>query len=119
MNYIEFEIPYTPEIGKNQMKGFGRGYHYTKPSYKNAVASLTELVRGYSGNIKWKKDKVWVEIFLQKPRLVCDVANLIDGIYDAVKVGIGIDDCYFSGKQDWEYGKGVNPYIFISIRQEL
>ena len=115
---IELKIPYTPEIGKNKMKGFAHGHYYTKPSYKNAVKSISELVWGASGKLKWRKEKIWVTIFLQKPMLRCDVANLVDGIFDAVKVGIGIDDCYFSLVADWDFDKEKEPFINISIFQE-
>lgn len=116
---IQIEIPYTPEIGKNKMKGFAHGHYYTKPDYKRAVSDLAEFVRieSYNKRMKWKKEKVWVNIWLQKPMLRCDVANLVDGIFDAVKVGIGIDDCYFSLVADWDYDKNIKPFIKIRIYQ--
>jgi len=114
---IQIEIPYTPSLGKNKMKGFAKGRYYTTKEYKEACKSLSDIVWGHSRGVKWKKDKIWVEIFLQKPRMVCDVSNFIDGIYDSIKTGIDIDDCYFSGEQDWEYDKDVKPYIIITITQ--
>ena len=118
MPQIQIEIPYTPELGKNKMKGFARGHYYTTKAYKDACVSLADIVWGKSKGQKWVKDKILVEIFLQKPRLVCDVANFVDGIFDAIKVGLSIDDCYYSLKADWEYDKEVKPYIVITITQD-
>ena len=114
---LKIDLPYVPEIGKNKMKGFANGHYYTKPSYKEAVSSIAEIVRAesYNKRYKWKKEKIWVNIFLQKPMLRCDVANLVDGIFDAIKVGIGIDDCYFSLSADWDYSKEIKPFIKLKL----
>jgi hypothetical protein len=117
MPQIQIEIPYTAHLGKNKMKGFARGYYYTTKDYKDACTSLADIVWGKSRGQKWNKEKIWVEIFLQKSRLMCDVANLVDGIFDAIKVGLGVDDCYYSLKADWEYDKEIKPYIIITITQ--
>ena len=119
MNIIEIELPYMPELGKNQMKGFRKGGgYYVQQGYKDAVQAIVSLLVMKGKGIKWKQDKVWVEIFLQKSRPNSDVANFIDGIYDAIKIGIGVDDCWFAGKQDFEYDKEIEPYIIITITQE-
>lgn len=114
---IEIEIPYTPELGKNKMKGFANGHYYTTKAYKDACKSLSDIVWAEAKSYQWRKDKIWVEIFLQKERNNSDVANFVDGIFDAIKVGLGIDDCYYSLKADWEYDKEIKPYLLITIKQ--
>ena len=47
----------------------------------------------------------------------CDVSNLIDGMCDAIKKGIDVDDCFFSLKADWEFDKRLKPYIILKIIQ--
>jgi hypothetical protein len=117
MPTIEIEVPYDANLGKNRMKGFAHGHYYVQKGYKDAVEGLIWAIKT-KGKKEWKQDKVWVDIFFQKPRLRCDVSNLVDGIYDAVKQAIEVDDCYFSGKLDWEWDKEIAPYIVITIRQE-
>ena len=114
---IEIEIPYTADLGKNKMKGFARGHYFTSKVYKDACASLSNIVWGKAVGQKWKKEKIWVEIFLQKSRINSDVANFVDGIADSIKTGLGIDDQWYSFKLDWEYEKGIEPYIIITIKQ--
>jgi len=118
MPIIQLEIPYTPDLGKNKMKGFARGHYYTTKIYKDACKSLADLVWAESKGKGFKKDKIWVEIFLQKPRPNCDVQNFIDGISDAIQTGLEINDSYYAFKCDWEYDKSIEPYIIITIIQD-
>jgi hypothetical protein len=117
MPIIEIQIPYTSGLGKNKKVGFAKGHYYTKKEYRDACKSLSDIVWGKSRGQKWLKDKIWVEIFLQKERNNSDVCNFVDGIADAIKTGLGVDDQWYSFKLDWEYEKGVSPYILITIIQ--
>lgn len=116
---IILKLPYMPEIGKNKMKGFVRGRYYTKPDYKKAVEEVANTVKlkSVAERIKWEKKKIWVEIFLQKPMMRCDVANLIDGLLDAIEQGIGINDCYYSVIGNWDFDKNKEPFIQLKITQ--
>lgn len=117
---ISISLPYVPEIGKNKMKGFAHGRFYTKPEYKDAVQSVADIVRAESKNkgIRWSEKKTWIGIYFQKPRLKSDVANLIDGLCDGIKVGIGVDDCYFSIVADFDYNKDKPPFVDLTISQD-
>lgn len=119
MPFIKLRLPYVPEIGKNKMKGFANGHYYTKPEYKEAVESLAQIIKAESksNNIFWLDRKIWINIFFQKPRMNCDVANLVDGMFDGIKQGIDADDCYFSLVADWDYAKNKKPFVDLKISQ--
>jgi hypothetical protein len=64
------------------------------------------------------QNKVWLDIFVQKPNHRGDAANFIDLICDAIKEAIGVDDRWFSIRRvDWEIVKN-DPQIFICVGQE-
>jgi uncharacterized Zn-finger protein len=64
------------------------------------------------------RNKVWIDIFVQKPDHRGDAINFVDLIADAIKVAIGIDDRWFSIRRvDWQIVK-ENPRIFIGIGQQ-
>jgi hypothetical protein len=66
-----------------------------------------------------KNNKVWLDIFVQKPNQRGDCVNFVDMICDAVKRVIGVDDRWFSLRRvDWEICKD-EPSIFIGIGQEI
>ncbi len=46
-----------------------------------------------------------------------DVSNFVDGIIDAIKKPIGIDDNYASTVADWTIDK-INPRIEITVIYE-
>jgi Holliday junction resolvase RusA-like endonuclease len=117
MNIVEVKIPYLPGLSKNKKATFGKGRYYTNPEYKNAVEALILFIKTNLKGVQFKEDKLWLEIFYQKPRMNADVANLIDSISDATKEAIGVDDKWFSLKADWEYDKKTEPYIVITLRQ--
>ena len=96
MPIIQTKIPYTPELSKNRKTGFARGHYFTRKPHKDAIESLRQIIWGLSQGKKWKKDKVWLEIYFQKDRMNSDVANYVDACADAVKEAIGVDDRYFS-----------------------
>jgi hypothetical protein len=62
------------------------------------------------------QSKTWVFITVYKKSNRGDVSNFVDGIADAIKKAIGIDDCYFSFVLDYVVDK--NEKIVITILQE-
>jgi hypothetical protein len=62
------------------------------------------------------QSKTWVFITVYKKYNRGDVSNLVDGVSDAIKKAIGIDDCYFSFVLDYVVDK--NEKIVITILQE-
>ena len=78
------------------------------------VHRLREATKG----IMVYRNKVWIDIFVQKPDHRGDAINFLDLIADAIKEAIGIDDRWFSIRRiDWQIVK-EKPRIFIGIGQD-
>ena len=69
-----------------------------------------------------KKEKVYIKIIVLKKSNIGDCINLIEGIADAIKVAIDVDDRYFSVTCDWgiqtkDDNKKYGERIFIEVKQ--
>lgn len=110
-------IPYSNAASKNHVFSNFPGGHVAKR--KAAVAYREEITRRLSDlRGEFVENKVWIDIFVQKPHNKGDAVNVVDSICDAVKEAIGVDDKWFCLRRvDWEIVK-INPMIFIGVGQE-
>ncbi|MED3732536.1 hypothetical protein [Geobacillus stearothermophilus] len=84
---------------------------------REIVNGLTAILRRKTSGIDFYEDKVWIDIFIQKPNHRFDAINFIDFICDAIKEAINVDDRWFCIRRvDWEIVKD-DPKIFIGISQ--
>jgi hypothetical protein len=62
---------------------------------------------------------VWIDLFLfKKPTQQIDAINVVDTVCDAIKIGIGVDDVWFSIRRlDWSVVRD-NPIMWIGIGQD-
>src|SRR5574337_2017849 len=68
-------------------------------------------------DVKFKKGKIWLSIFVEMPTARTDAVNLVDLICDGVQDGIGINDRNFSiWRLDSEVVK-FDPQIYIALGQ--
>lgn len=117
---VRFAIPYMQSASKNYIFGFSgkRGHVFKRKessNYQDMVAlKAREAVRQFTV----RQNKVWIDLFIQKPNHKSDPINVIDLVADGIKVGIGVDDRWFAIRRlDWEIVK-ENPKIYIGIGQE-
>ena len=116
---IVVQIPFDYGLSKNAAWTMARGsnYVYMKDRHRSIrqkiAASISEAKPVlFSG-------KVWLDILIQKTSHQGDAINMLDGIADAVKSSIGIDDNWFCIRQlDWQIVKD-NPMIVIGISQDV
>lgn len=121
--YVRFAIPYQQAASKNHVWSLsksGGGHIFQRKAsnnYKLAIAQmLAERLR--DEQIVPVANKVWVDIFVQKPNHKSDAINTLDVIADGLKAGLGVDDRWFSVRQiDWQINKR-DPHIFIGVGQE-
>lgn len=67
--------------------------------------------------VKMYNNKVYLDIFVCKPRTNIDAINFLDAIADVLKRVIGVDDKWFSIKSlDWIVDT-KNPYIVVKLYQ--
>lgn len=113
-----FSFPFSKAASKNHIWNYSPGSHVFKRresnDYQNALAlRAKETVRGK----RIFQNKIWIDLFVQKPDHRSDAINVIDAVCDALKVGLGVDDRWFCIRQvDWEIVK-TDPTIFISVFQ--
>lgn len=115
-------IPFDVALSKNAMWSMARGSNYVFASHKHKQlrASIEGLfVKAVVEQGRFFHGKVWLDILVQKPSHRVDAVNMLDGICDAVKEAIGIDDNWFAIRRlDWQIVK-ENPMIYIGIGQEI
>ncbi len=116
---VRIQIPFDWAASKNHIYALRNRGH---------VALRQEAI-AYRDMIGWKikqalgtqrviNNKVWIDIFIQKPNQKGDAVNFVDLICDSIKRVIGVDDRWYSLRRvDWEIAKH-DPRIFIGIGQE-
>ncbi len=114
---LRFAVPFDQNYSKNAIYRTGwHGHVYIRQQVRDLRQAIVEQVK--SSGVKWRVNKVYLDIFVQKPHHRTDAINVLDTIADALKVGIGLDDTWFSIRRlDWEIVKD-NPRIYIGIAQE-
>jgi len=112
-------IPFSYAASKNHLWATTNKGHVYRRTESNAVQNeiIIRLKSAVSG-VKIYRNKIWLDIFVQKPDHRGDAINVLDIVADAVKEAIGIDDRWFSIRRvDWQIVK-QNPRIFIGIGQD-
>ncbi len=116
---VRFKFPFSPASSKNNVWSLARGSGHVfkrkqSREYQDAVAhKVRSVIRGQ----KIYQNKIWIDIFVQKPNHKSDAINVVDVICDGLKIGLGVDDRWFCIRQvDWEIAKN-DPQIFVGIYQ--
>jgi Holliday junction resolvase RusA-like endonuclease len=114
-----FKIPFSFALSKNHVWSMARGGgHVFKREqarkYQDFIAlKAKECTRG----LTIYRNKIWIDLFVQKPNHKGDAINIVDSVCDGLKVGLGIDDRWFCIRQlDWEIAKD-DPQVFVKIFQ--
>jgi hypothetical protein len=116
---VRVSVPFDWSASKNHMftaRKFGHvALKAESRAYRDAIGYT---IKSAMRNQRVVQNKVWIDIFIQKPNQRGDAANFVDLICDAIKEAIGIDDRWFSIRRlDWQIVKD-NPRIFIGIGQD-
>ena len=79
--------------------------------------SLWPTVEG-APQIKVAHNKLWVDIFVEKPNHRGDATNVVDLVCDAIEDATGLDDRWYSIRRlDWAINKN-EPRLLVGIGQE-
>lgn len=114
---FRFSVPFDQNYSKNAIWRTGRKGHVYIREEVNALREEIGWKVKKSG-VKWRINKVWLDILVQKPSMRGDAINVLDTIADGVKLGMDLDDNWFCVRRlDWEIVK-EDPKIFIGIAQE-
>ena len=113
---IKFEIPYNMDISKNK-KFIGKTKKILNPKYINAKEEIYWICKSKLKKIgltRLPKTKILVSLEVFKPNNRGDVINLTEGICDALKKSIDVDDNMYSLFVDWEIDKN-KPRINVTL----
>lgn len=116
---VRATVPFDYALSKNHIWRVGRkGHVYLRQESNAARQALAFRLKSALGSQVVARNKLWVDIFVQKSNHKGDAANFVDSIFDAVKVAVGLDDRWFSLRRlDWEIIK-KDPKIYVGIGQE-
>jgi len=119
---VKVDVDWSSSYSKNVILGrgnFGKRY-FMKKRAKDLKSEIFYKIKDELNKtgMKFVNDKVWLDIFVQKPNAGAgDAINVIDLIADGVSEAIGVDDRWFSIKSlDWQIKK-ENPKVFIEFGQ--
>ncbi len=117
MNKIFIIINYNVMgFSKNGLYGRKKNKAFLRKEAKKARQDLVDLIKQKPQ--PWAQTKTWLGIKVIRPNFRSDPINFIDGIADAIKEGIGVDDKWFAIEYlDWEIDKN-NSKIEVTIWQE-
>src|SRR3990167_9191965 len=118
----EIVVPYNPHLSKNRANMIGRGKFYKPLPHVKAKEEIEwELARVWKKekdvilNSDYNIEKIWLNIYLYKPRKNIDAINCLDAVADAVQNALGFNDSMFGVYRiNWEIDK-INPRLSISI----
>lgn len=116
---IRIAIPFSEVYSKNALTSSrsDMGHKSIREQRNQLMSELVSKIKQTSRTIKWQEDKVWIDLFIQKPNHKFDAINFVTTICDSIKEAIQVDDKWFSiRKLDWQIIK-ENPLIFIGISQ--
>lgn len=116
---IKIAVPFTYSASKNHIWATTRkGHVYRRTESSDFQNGIILMLKARFSETRIYRNKIWLDIFVQKPDHRGDAINALDLVADAVKEAIGIDDRWFSIRRlDWQIVK-ENPRIFIGIGQE-
>lgn len=121
MARLRLEIPHTADFSKNKAFFVANGRFVSTGSKKRLLRDLEFITRAAlnaSGAVFKNREKVWLNILVEKLNHRRDAINVIDILCDGIKKGLGIDDRYYCiDKLDWCITPS-NPKIIVEIFQE-
>ena len=116
---VMISLPFDYAISKNHIWASTRqGHVYLRAEHRKYRDAITLQFRSALRKQTIKQNRVWLDVLVQKPNHKGDAINVLDGVCDALKDAIGLDDRWFSVRRlDWEVVKD-DPRIFIRVGQE-
>ena len=111
-------FPFTSNLSKNKMKGTANGRIYLTNKYRMARDALATLIKFTYQRTEWKFEerRMWIYCVVEMPNHNGDCANYVDGIFDAIEIGLGINDKWYAIYY-WDWAVKTNGNFIIKISQ--
>jgi len=115
----QIELPYDSYLSKNRAIRVGRGRLFKDPKHKKAQADAVRIIKSRMKGIKVPTNaKIWIDLYMFKPRKNSDAHNILDGLMDSIEKAIGVNDSHFAIERlDWEVSP-KHPKIILTIGYE-
>lgn len=116
---VRFSVPFTYAASKNHIYAMrSRGHVAMRRESRDLLDAIAGKAKEAIQGVHLRMNKVWVDLYVQKPNHKGDAINVVDLVCDGLKVGLGIDDRWFAIRSiDWQIVKS-DPRLFIGIGQE-
>jgi hypothetical protein len=118
---VRIAYPFSYAMSKNHIYRFSQKGHVFLRSESRAKKEGLEIVLRNalkSAGVTVRSNRVWLDIFVQKPNHKGDAINVLDLVADAAKKSLGLDDRWFSIRRlDWEITKG-RGMLYLGVGQE-
>lgn len=117
--YSRVSVDFSWSGSKNHIfANTARGHVFMRAESSAFRAEITAALREATRDVTVRQNKLWLDMFVQKPSHRGDAANFVDLVCDAAKDAIGLDDRWFSLRSvDWQIVK-TDPKLFIGVGQE-
>lgn len=112
-------VPFTYATSKNHIYTLRQAGHVALRKEARQIRWLiAAALRRLTAGQKIARNKLWVDILVQKPDHRGDAVNVIDLVCDAIKDAIDLDDRWYCiRKLDWEIVKH-DPRLIVGIGQD-
>lgn len=116
---IRIAVPFQYAASKNAIYTTRRSGHVALRRESRAIRdAITDKLRAALEGTKVAHNRLWIDVFVQKPNHRGDAINVIDLVCDAIKDAVPVDDRWFAIRQlNWEVAKN-NPQLFVGIGQD-
>lgn len=118
---VMVQVPFTWAFSKNHIYSLNRrGHVHLRDEHVEARDNLTSTLREAMARhgVKVVTNKIWLDILVEKASHRGDAVNVIDGVCDAVKKAVDLDDRWYSIRRlDWEVVP-VGGQIYVGLGQE-
>lgn len=116
---VKVAVPFQYGMSKNAAWSMSRkGHVHLRKNHRNLRDMLTMKIKLACRHVEFYEDKLWVDIFVQKPDHRGDAVNVVDAVCDAIKHAIPVDDRWYSIRRlDWQITK-EKPMLYVGIGQK-
>lgn len=122
---VRVAVPFDYAMSKNAIwRSVGAGHVILREESNTIRANLTTILRdallseslfGHSV----VTNRLWLDIFVEKPDHRGDAINVLDLVADAVKDACDLDDRWYSIRRlDWSIVK-TDPRLFVGVSQQI
>lgn len=117
---VRVAVPFTYAASKNSIYSTRGAGHVVLRRESKQIRSAVALAIGQAVRDQpLRHNKVWIDVFVQKPDHRGDAVNVVDLVCDGIKDAIPVDDRWYSLRRvDWQVVKHEAPMIYIGLGQE-